>query len=135
MAGKCFRSISEHAHGTKGLAEMVDHQRFLIGGQSVGDRRRAQSEDGHQLEHYAFFENIRKGEARNDAEYGAKSTLMGIMGRMATYTGQIITQEQAMNSQQVLVPDTITSFNVEAPVQPDAEGFYPQAMLGITLPS
>lgn len=134
MAGKCFRSVSEHAHGTKGIAEMVDHQRFLIGGQSVGDRRRAQSEDGHQLEHYAFFENIRKGEPRNDAEYGAKSTLMGIMGRMATYTGQVITQEQALNSKQVLVPDTITGFDAEPPVKPDADGVYPQAMPGITLP-
>jgi predicted dehydrogenase len=134
MAGKCFRSVSEHAHGTKGVAEMVDHQRFLIGGQSVGDRRRAQAEDGHQLEHYAFFENIRKGEPRNDAEYGAKSTLMGIMGRMATYTGQIITQEQALNSKQILVPDTITGFDSEPPVKPDADGVYPQAMPGITLP-
>jgi hypothetical protein len=30
---------------------------------------------------------------------------MGIMGRMAAYTGQEITWEQAMNSQQKLVPD------------------------------
>jgi hypothetical protein len=113
----------------------VDHQRFLINGQSVGDRKRAQSEDGHQLEHYTFFENIRKGEPRNDAEYGAKSTLMGIMGRMATYTGQVITYDQALNSKEILVPDTIVDFNSEAPVKPDADGVYPQAMPGITLPT
>ncbi|HEY2573190.1 MAG TPA: Gfo/Idh/MocA family oxidoreductase [Verrucomicrobiaceae bacterium] len=134
MAGKCYRSVSEHAHGTKGSAEMVDHQRFAINGEAVGDRRRAQSEDGHQLEHFAFFENIRSGKVRNDGEYGAKSTLMGIMGRMATYTGQVITMEQAMNSKQVLVPD-ITDWNFEAPVKPDADGWYPVAAPGITVPA
>ena len=35
------------------------------------------------------------------------STMMGIMGRMAAYTGQQITWEQAMNSQERLVPETL----------------------------
>jgi myo-inositol 2-dehydrogenase / D-chiro-inositol 1-dehydrogenase len=35
----------------------------------------------------------------------SKTTLMAIMGRMATYTGQKITWEQAMNSQENLSPD------------------------------
>jgi myo-inositol 2-dehydrogenase / D-chiro-inositol 1-dehydrogenase len=133
MAGKCYRTVSEHAHGTKGTAEMVDHQRFVINGESVGDRRRGQSEDGHQLEHFAFFENIRSGKVRNDAEYGAKSTLMGIMGRMATYTGQVITWDQAMNSKEILVPE-IADWNAEPPVKPDADGWYPVAMPGVTTP-
>ena len=34
----------------------------------------------------------------------AKSTLLAIMGRMATYTGQAITWEQAMNSKEDLTP-------------------------------
>ncbi len=34
----------------------------------------------------------------------AKSTLLAIMGRMATYTGQEVTWEQAMNSKQDLSP-------------------------------
>ena len=32
------------------------------------------------------------------------STLMAILGRMAAYTGQSITWEQALNSQEVLAP-------------------------------
>jgi uncharacterized protein (DUF2236 family) len=32
---------------------------------------------------------------------------MGLMGRMAAYTGQEITWEQAMNSEEKLVPDQI----------------------------
>ena len=34
----------------------------------------------------------------------AKSTLMAILGRMATYTGQVITWEQALNSKEDLTP-------------------------------
>ena len=37
----------------------------------------------------------------------AHSTMMGLMGRMAAYTGQQITWEQAMNSQEKLVPDEL----------------------------
>ena len=37
----------------------------------------------------------------------AHSALMGIMGRMAAYTGQEITWEQAMNSQEKIVPDNL----------------------------
>jgi len=38
----------------------------------------------------------------------AKSTLMGIMARDAAYTGQLITWEQAINSQHDYMPDIIT---------------------------
>ena len=34
----------------------------------------------------------------------AKSTLLAIMGRMAAYTGQAITWDMAMNSQEDLTP-------------------------------
>jgi hypothetical protein len=34
-----------------------------------------------------------------------KSTLMGIMGRIAAYTGQQITWDMAMKSKEAIVPD------------------------------
>ena len=37
-------------------------------------------------------------------EYMAKSTLLAIMGRMAAYTGQVITWEQALDSEEDLSP-------------------------------
>lgn len=134
MAGRCNRNVSEAAHGTKGIANFDQRGRFTIGGEVIYDPRKRGAEDGHQLEHYTFFENIRKGEVRNDAEYAAHSTLMGIMGRMATYTGQVITWEQALNSKEVLVPD-IKDWSAAPPLMPDAEGRYAVAMPGITLPA
>ncbi len=133
IGGKCQKDISEHFHGTKGVADLRDSGSFLINGQPPGGKRQRISEIGWQLEHDALFENVRTGKVRNDGEYGAYSTLMGIMGRMATYTGQVITWEQALNSKEVLVPELV-DWNTPAPVQPDADGWYPVAVPGTTLP-
>ena len=58
----------------------------------------------YQNEHNELFASIRKGEPINNGDYMTKSTLMAIMGRMATYTGQVITWEQALNSKEDLTP-------------------------------
>ena len=52
-----------------------------------------------------LFAGIRAGKPINNGDYMTKSTLMAIMGRTATYTGQETTWEQAMNSQEDLSPD------------------------------
>ena len=59
----------------------------------------------YQNEHDHLFAAIRRGEAVNDGEYMWKSTLLGIMGRMAAYSGETITWEQAVNSELNLGPD------------------------------
>lgn len=133
IGGKCQKDVSEHFHGTKGIASLAGGGRFMINGAPPGGKRSRTKFDPYQLEHDAFFENIRTGGYRNDAEYGAYATLMGIMGRMATYTGQVITWEQALNSQEVLVPDVI-DWDIEPPVKPDADGWYPVAIPGTTVP-
>ena len=58
----------------------------------------------YQAEHDELFASIRKGEPINDGVRMTHSTLMAILGRMAAYTGQVITWEQALNSQQDLMP-------------------------------
>ena len=40
----------------------------------------------------------------NDGEWMAQSNMMAIMGRMAAYTGQTITFDEAINSNEVLGP-------------------------------
>ncbi len=61
----------------------------------------------YQREHDLLFQAIRKGEVMNDGDRMCSSTMMGIMGRMAAYTGQQITWEQALNSQERLGPDKL----------------------------
>ncbi|MDZ4687817.1 MAG: Gfo/Idh/MocA family oxidoreductase [Planctomycetaceae bacterium] len=78
----------------------------------------------YQVEHNEFFASLRKGQPLNDGDRMCSSTLMGIMGRMAGYTGRQITWEMALNSQEVLVPE-IEDWNTV--VKPN-----PTAMPGVT---
>ncbi len=59
----------------------------------------------YQTEHDELMASIRAGKPINDANRMAQTTLMAIMGRMAAYSGQEVTWEQALQSQQKLVPD------------------------------
>jgi len=55
-------------------------------------------------EHIDLFASIRNRRAVNEARRVAESTLTAIMGRMAAYTGQEITWDQALNSKLDLSP-------------------------------
>lgn len=59
----------------------------------------------YQTEHDELFASIRRGEPINDGVWMAHSTMMGIMGRMCAYTGQTLTWEQCLNSQENLTPE------------------------------
>jgi predicted dehydrogenase len=62
--------------------------------------------DMYQTEHDELFASIRNGKPMNDGEWMANSTMIAILGRMVAYTGQTITWEQALNSNEVLGPRT-----------------------------
>ncbi|GAC1396712.1 MAG: Gfo/Idh/MocA family oxidoreductase [Sediminibacterium sp.] len=86
----------------------------------------------YQVEHNELFAAIAKGEYKfADAENGAKSTMTSILGRMATYTGQMIEWDKAINSGLDLHPK-VYDWNAAPPVLPGADGFYPVAIPGVT---
>ena len=80
-------------------------------------RSGAAPKDMYQVEHDELFASIRGGKPINDGPRMATSTMMGLMGRMAAYTGQEITWEQAMNSQDGLVPEELT-WDMPLPIAP-----------------
>ena len=80
--------------------------------------------DMYQREHDVLFASIRKNEPVNDGKRMATSTLLAMMGRMAAYTGQQVTWDQAMNSQRKLFPDHLDWDGSMTPV--------PRAEPGIT---
>ena len=73
--------------------------------------------DMYQTEHNELFASIRDGNPINDGDWMSSSTMMGIMGRMAAYTGKEISWEQAMNSQEKLVPEFFEP-NMNLPIRP-----------------
>ncbi len=71
----------------------------------------------YQVEHDELFASIRNGSPINDGKWMAVSTMMAILGRMAAYTGQGITWEQAMQSKEDLTPEKYEFGDLEtAPV-------------------
>src|SRR5207244_3629515 len=68
----------------------------------------------YQTEHDVLFAAIRSGTPVNNGEYMAKSTLMAIQARMAAYTGQVVTWQQAVNSREDLSPTGYT-FDADPP--------------------
>jgi predicted dehydrogenase len=107
----CQGDVSDHIMGTKGVCHIdASHGLGRIvsfpGSSAVWSSaaKKRKEDDMYQNEHNEFFASIRSGKPINNGDYMAKSTLMAIMGRMATYTGQLITWDMAMNSQEDLTP-------------------------------
>lgn len=60
--------------------------------------------DMYQEEHNVLFQAIRAGSPVNEGVRMTRSTLVSIMARLAAYTGQVVTWEQALSSQEDLNP-------------------------------
>jgi predicted dehydrogenase len=104
----CYNEVKDYVMGTRGKVDVMEHR---ITGERPWRYSRAQARtdpDMYQAEHDAFFASIRSGNPINNGDYMAKSSLMGIMGRMACYTGQEISWNDALNSQEILGPRTYT---------------------------
>jgi myo-inositol 2-dehydrogenase/D-chiro-inositol 1-dehydrogenase len=120
----CYNRVDEVFQGTQGsvvtgkgiIRDIEGNEKFMYDDKS--------DPNPYQVEQNKLFAAIRnKDVVLADAENGAKATLSAIMGRMATYSGQVISWEQAMNSSMDLAPENL-SWNSTAPVLPDADGRY-----------
>ncbi|MEI6236277.1 MAG: Gfo/Idh/MocA family oxidoreductase [Planctomycetota bacterium] len=69
----------------------------------------------YQTEHDVLFASIRKGEPVNNGDYMCNSTMMGIAGRMAAYTGKALTWKQVMESTESLAPKELAWGKVAFP--------------------
>jgi myo-inositol 2-dehydrogenase / D-chiro-inositol 1-dehydrogenase len=112
-----------YIRGTKGYAD--ERARiFNLANQVVWRFREGDDEAAStQLEHNVFFNAITNGPYINNTEYGAKSTLTTIMGRMATHSGQTVTLEQALASDLSIGPEKL-AWDAKMPDMPDANGNY-----------
>lgn len=101
----CRNDISVQVQGTSGQALLSERRRGMWTKTAAGERLYdGPANEMYQTEHDELFASIRNGRPINNGEYMAKSTLLAILGRMAAYTGQSITWEQAMASREDLSP-------------------------------
>jgi predicted dehydrogenase len=121
--GNTHTDNSDYLMGAAGVGKILGWQAPYLKGKETW-RYRGEKTDMYQTEHNELFASIRSGKPINDGTWMAQSTLMGIMGRMAAYTGQEVTWEQAMNSRETLVPESLDwKMKLEPP---------PLAMPGVT---
>lgn len=100
----CTNDVSTEIVGVKGLCDVEkgvirDHDGSVIW--KYDGQKGVQM---HQAEHDELFASLRAGKPINNGDYMAKSTMLAILGRMASYSGQKITWEQALDSKEDLSP-------------------------------
>lgn len=121
----CWGLFGEFADGSKGTASLVGKQRATI---QLHDRpesawRMKESGNSYQIEHDRLFRAIRENTPHNEAEYGANASMAAILGRMAAYSGKLITWDEALATNERLTPAD-EAWDAEAPVQPLPGGGY-----------
>jgi len=127
-----YSRVDETIVGTKGTVYCGAGQ-IRLGDKTLYAYDMKKENNPYQTEHDELFAAIAKGEFKfADAENGAKATLTAIIGRLATYSGQVIDWDTALNSGLSIQPAKY-AFDAEPPVLPDADGFYPIAVPGKTV--
>jgi predicted dehydrogenase len=99
----CDNENNLYLLGSKGTAQ-IQPRGVRVSGETNW-RYEGPSNNMYRAEHVVLFDSIRSGKVVNDGDRMFKSTLMGIMGRMAAYTGKRITWDMAMESQEQRVPE------------------------------
>ncbi|HXS56725.1 MAG TPA: Gfo/Idh/MocA family oxidoreductase [Hanamia sp.] len=124
--------VDELLIGTKGKV-FCDEARITDNkGKTIYQFDKKTENQPYQAEHDELFAAVAKGEFKfQDAERAAKSTMTSILGRMATYSGQVIDWDKAINSGINIMPQKY-AFDATPPILPDANGLYPVAIPGVT---
>lgn len=115
----CYNENSDYIMGTDGTCTIGRGPTPKIEGKTNWTWT-GQKYDMYQREHDVLFASIRQGKPVNNGKRLATSTLLAMMGRMAAYTGQQITWDEAMNSQEKRFPDNL-DWNGTHTIMPRAE--------------
>jgi predicted dehydrogenase len=127
----CWESFAEHAHGVKGQADIEGHGHSILSVAGKKKQRWNRGPDGHQIEMDDLFAALAAGQPYNEADSAAESTMTAILGRMATYSGKVVSWDEAIQSQLDLTPKNL-AWNAEPLVHPQSGGGYASAMPGVT---
>ena len=101
----CDNENADYIRGTKGVCIIGKGAAPMIKGQTNW-RYRGEDNEMYKQEHVELFTSIRAGAPISDA-WMCHSTLLGIMGRIAAYTGKRVTWQQVLDSKDDLAPDDL----------------------------
>ena len=103
-------NVSEAAHGTKGISNC----------------RGERSVNPFDQEHVDLIGAIRSDAQLNDGWHAAVSSMTGVLGRMATYSGKVVRWDDAVAKGPDEAPQTY-ALDGDPPVLPDEHGLYDYA--------
>lgn len=138
----CHQEFASYAHGTKGLAVIssAGHSPAkcrIYKGQRVNENELAwaypnEEPSPYQLEWNLLIDAIRNDKPYNEVERGVKASIVTCMGRKAAHTGQIVTYEEMLNSEQEFAPglENLT-MDGPSPLKADKNGIYPIPQPGL----
>lgn len=128
----CMNRVSEAFHGTRGSAPRPG-EILAPDGSTIWSRDARNDANPYQVEHDELFAAIAQGEYRfADAQRGADATMTAILGRMATYSGRVITWDEAMASELTLGPAD-PRWDTPAPIVPGEDGMYAAPIPGVSV--
>ncbi len=106
LDGKCLVDCRTGLHEIKGKNpwKYDDDTKFT----DENAYKKSKVKNMYQQEHDELFASIRSGKGMNDGEWMTRSNLLAMAGRMAAYTGETISYEQALSSMEKLFPDNIS---------------------------
>ena len=130
----CFNEASVRISGPKGGADIgnVGSGRVAIFGESPYDAPKEEGAGAYFNQHTTLYNAIRSGgkDYVNNLPYTAKATMAAILGRMAAYSGQKVTWDAALNSQESFTLSDY-SWDAQPPTLPDEQGNYKLAKPGM----
>ena len=139
----CHQEFATYVHGSKGSAVVSQSGHHPSKARMYKGHRFAKEDliwecdkpeiNPYEIEWDDLLTAIRNDQPYNEAERGAKSSLVTAMGRMACHTGQIVKYEDMLNCEHEFAPnaDKLT-LDGESPLKADANGKYPIPLPGIT---
>ncbi|MHB8955055.1 MAG: Gfo/Idh/MocA family protein [Pirellulaceae bacterium] len=104
----CLNKVEEWVVGTNGVSNCRNYIGPKSGESWTMPRREERQDHPYQQAHLNLIASIQAGNPINEAQAVAESTMTGIMGREAVYSGQEVTWEAAMESTLRLGPDEYT---------------------------
>lgn len=130
----CSNNVSEFVQGTKGSWNSADMTIRDLQGNVIWkyDEEAAKAEfqqhNPYVLEHVDWINHIRKGEGHVEAGECGTSTLAGVMGREAAYTGKTVNWDEIAASEMDYLPENLelgkmdmSKYVVEVPGAPQGK--------------
>ncbi|MDO5553984.1 MAG: Gfo/Idh/MocA family oxidoreductase [Planctomycetia bacterium] len=134
---KCYYSNMDVIHGTKGrcVYHATDTPYITdLAGKEIWRPAAPRQRDMYVQEHYDMINSIMSGTPINDGQRMAKTTMVAVLGMIASRNGQQVSYQELFDSGFTFGPaEDAFKPDMTPPVAPEENGLYPVAKPGTTV--